>query len=121
MLRSIEKPPPKKAANYSTAGPGYRPGHARRRSAASLSLRADVGERRGFRPRPATFGGGHIRVSLDFELVLELALHRYAADVHVVGQAVAVGGIGLARDQRLEVAAASLTDAEAVCAQVLRR
>src|SRR6516162_8287049 len=55
----------------------------------------------------------------DLEFVLELAPNRHALDVHVVGQTVAVGRISLPGDQRLEVAATCLGDAEAILADVL--
>src|SRR5579864_5262122 len=69
----------------------------------------------------AAFGDGRLpqRSKLHFEVVLELAPHSHAADARVVGEPVLVGGVRLARDQRLEVAAASLGDAEAVRPQIL--
>src|SRR6266853_6622803 len=56
--------------------------------------------------------------SRDLEVARQLPAHRYALDARVVGQPVLVGRIGFAGDQRLEVTAAGLGDAEAVRADV---
>src|SRR5215468_6403329 len=91
-LAFIRKSPRKKAAHYSTP---------------PLPPRAWLAQRS--------------KARSDLELLLELAPHRCALDTHVVRQAVTVGRIGLTCDQRLEVAPAGGSDAEAIRAEVLGR
>src|ERR1700674_1603012 len=83
-----------------------------------------AGARRGSAKRatePSLSGTAGIRLaarSRDLEVAGELPAHRDALDAHVVRQPVAVRRIGLTGDQRLEVAAAGLGDAEAIRADV---
>src|ERR1700756_5278434 len=58
---------------------------------------------------------------LHFELGGQLAAHRDALYPGVIRQTVAVRRVGLPKDERFEVAAARLGDAEAVRANVGRR
>src|SRR5687767_10366826 len=78
---------------------------------------------RSWRVRPSRTSGRKSRSSfrrdfLRLEFRVELLLHRHALDLHVLRQPILVRRIVFTADQRLEIGAALLGDAEAVLGDV---